>query len=79
MILTPNKYYVRVVQIASKLHLIPHLKYDETARWLYTMRSLQKLFKHKPWTKAEAFYFQKAPKILSFKWLRPKLVVVATK
>ncbi len=79
MVLTPNKYYVYVLRAAALLHLIPKVRTDKTARWLYSKRTLRKLFKTRDWDSIALFYFQRAPKKLSFDWLRPKIITVARK
>ena len=79
MVLTPNKYYVYAIRVASILRLIPNLKYDATARWLYSKRSLNTLFSTRPWSSVEFLYFQSAPKNLPFEWMRAKIIAVATK
>src|SRR3989344_6804970 len=77
MILTPNKYYVQLMRTASFLHIIPPFKFDPTARWLYSKRTLKKLLQTCSWTSIKRSYFQDAPRQLPFEWLRAKLIIVA--
>jgi ubiquinone/menaquinone biosynthesis C-methylase UbiE len=79
MILTPNIHYVMALRIASSLHLIPSIRSDGTARWLYSRRTLRRLFNTRPWSRVELTYFQKAPGKFPMETLRPKIVAVATK
>lgn len=78
MILTPNKSYVYVSWIATLLKRF-RFKYDRTARWLYSKRTLDKLVRTCPWMSIEHSYFQGAPRTLPFEWMRAKLIVVAQK
>ena len=78
MVITPNKYFVYYSWLAT---LLKHFrfKYDRTAKWLYSRRSLAALFRARPWSSFEEGYFQSAPRRMPFEWMRAKLVVVAVK
>ena len=82
MILTPNKYYVYLSWIMTaikKTQSGQQFKYDSTARWLYNKSKLQRQLNTCAWSSIQYSYFESAPRLLRFEWLRPKLIVVATK
>jgi len=78
MILTPNKYYVYISWLIAFLKR-RRIKFDSTARWLYSKRTLRKLLCRSPWHSVAFSYLQSPPKSLPFEWLRAKLIAVATK
>jgi ubiquinone/menaquinone biosynthesis C-methylase UbiE len=78
MILTPNKYYVYMSRLITFLRRF-RVKYDPTARWLYSRGSLERLLRKCSWTSIQFSYLQSAPKHLPFEWMRAKLIAVATK
>jgi ubiquinone/menaquinone biosynthesis C-methylase UbiE len=78
MILTPNKYYVYISWLIAFLRRTG-IKYDSTARWLYSKHTLNKLLRHSPWQLITFSYLQSAPRSLPLEMLRPKLIAVATK
>jgi len=82
MILTPNKYYVYLSWIMTaikKSRSGKRFKYDTTARWLYSKATLRRQLNTCAWSSIDYSYFQSAPRLLPFEWLRAKLIVVATK
>ena len=78
MIITPNKYYVYFSWAATFLRHF-RFKYDPTARWLYSKRSLRSALNKCEWKSLEYSYSEAAPRLLPFQWMRAKLVIVATK
>ncbi|MBI5456430.1 class I SAM-dependent methyltransferase [Candidatus Kaiserbacteria bacterium] len=78
MILTPNKLYVWFSYLAARFKG-RRFKYDNTARWLYSSRSLKKLLGTVPWASVQYSYFQESPRTLPFEWMRAKLIAVARK
>jgi ubiquinone/menaquinone biosynthesis C-methylase UbiE len=82
MILTPNKYYVYLSWLATaikKSRSGRRFKYDTTVQWLYSKNKLHKQLSSRPWSSIQYSYFEAAPQLLPFEWMRPKLIVVATK
>jgi ubiquinone/menaquinone biosynthesis C-methylase UbiE len=78
MIVTPNKYYVRISWLIAFLKR-SRIKYDSTAQWLYSKSTLRELLLQSSWRSIKFSYLQRAPRVLPFEMLRAKLVVVATK
>ena len=78
MIVTPNKYYVYVSWLIAFLKR-SRIKYDPTARWLYSKHTLGKLLRRSPWRSIKYTYLQAPPRSLPFEMLRAKVVAVATK
>src|SRR3989344_1072480 len=78
MIITPNKYYVYLSWLATFVRHF-RVKYDSTARWLYSRRSLMKLLENCRWESVRISYFQSAPRLFPFEALRAKLVAIAKK
>lgn len=76
VIITPNKYYVYFSWFVTALKHF-RFKYDRTARWLYSSNSLLSIMKN--WSDISVARHQKAPRFLPFEWMRPKIVIVATK
>ena len=82
MIITPNRYYVYLSWIMTaikKTQSGKRFKYDSTARWLYSKGRLQQQLNTCAWFSVDYLYFESAPRLLSFEWLRAKIVAVATK
>jgi SAM-dependent methyltransferase len=82
MIFTPNKWYVYLSWIMTAIKKTQsgrRSKYDPTARWLYGKRKLRGQLNTCPWSSIEYSYFESAPRLLPFEWVRPKLIAVATK
>ena len=79
MILTPNKYYVYARRVAAGFKLIPRVKFDPTARWLYSKRTLRTLLQTQRWQSMKFSYFQEAPRSLPFEPFRAKVVSITEK
>jgi ubiquinone/menaquinone biosynthesis C-methylase UbiE len=82
MILTPNKYYAYLSRIMTAIKGTRsgrRFKYDTTGRWLYSKGKLRRQLNSCAWSSIDYSYFQSAPRLLPFEWLRAKLIAVATK
>jgi ubiquinone/menaquinone biosynthesis C-methylase UbiE len=78
MILTPNKYYIYISWLIAYLKW-RRIKFDSTAKWLYSKATLGKLLNSVPWQSVEFSYLQPSPRSLPLEMLRAKLIAVATK
>jgi ubiquinone/menaquinone biosynthesis C-methylase UbiE len=82
MILTPNKYFIylsRIMTAIKKTQSGKRFKCDTTAKWLYSKGKLRRQLNSSAWSSIDYSYFQSAPRLLPFEWLRAKLIAVATK
>src|SRR5262249_15965052 len=80
IIATPNKYYTHYTRMVQRIRKRRwKVKYDDTARWLYSKRTLQNALAKCPWSSIECFYHQAAPRRFPVDWMRQTIVAVATK
>jgi ubiquinone/menaquinone biosynthesis C-methylase UbiE len=80
IIATPNKYYVYYSSMVQRIRTRKwQVNYDDTARWLYSRRTLLNAFRSDPWSSIETFYHQAAPRRFPMNWMRQTVVAVATK
>jgi ubiquinone/menaquinone biosynthesis C-methylase UbiE len=80
IIRTPNKYYVYFSWMVQRIRTRKwKVNYDDTARWLYSRRTLLRAFGLHPWSSIETFYYRAAPRRFPMEWMRPTVIAVATK
>jgi len=80
LITTNNIWNVCVLKVASFFGLIPKLKYDETARHLYSRFTLQKLFKRNGWKIKTIYHYGEYPSSkLKFDFFKNRLMLVVYK
>jgi ubiquinone/menaquinone biosynthesis C-methylase UbiE len=80
IVATPNKYYVYYSAMVQRIRTGKwQVNYDDTARWLYSRRTLLRAFRPHPWSSIQTFYHQAAPRRFPVEWMRQTVVAVATK